>query len=123
MVERGYAATVQDAFDRHLADDHGVSEPVGSLVPEEAIGLIRASGGVPSSHTRGRSDSRRSALREELVTWRDAGLAGLEAYRPDHDDVQRETLRVLAAELGLVATGGSHFHRLGGRSGRRRGGS
>jgi predicted metal-dependent phosphoesterase TrpH len=111
MVERGYAATVQDAFDRHLADEHGVSEPVGSLVPEEAIGLIRASGGVPVLAHPWTLGLEASALREELVTWRDAGLAGLEAYRPDHDDAQRETLRALAAELGLVATGGSDFHR------------
>ncbi len=111
MVEQGHAETLQDAFDRHLADEHGVSEPVGSLGPEEAIGLIRASGGVPVLAHPWTLGLDVAALRAELVAWRAAGLAGLEAYRPDHDDAQREAVLMLAAELGLVATGGSDFHR------------
>jgi predicted metal-dependent phosphoesterase TrpH len=111
MVARGYASSLQDAFDRYLADEHGASEPVGSLGPEEAIGLILGSGGVPVLAHPWTLGLDAAALREQLAGWRDAGLAGLEAYRPDHDDVQRETLRSFAADLGLVATGGSDFHR------------
>jgi hypothetical protein len=39
-----------------------------------------------------------------------AGLAGLEAYHPDHDEAQRARLLSLAASLDLVATGGSDDH-------------
>jgi predicted metal-dependent phosphoesterase TrpH len=39
-----------------------------------------------------------------------AGLAGLEVDHPDHDPGVREELRRLAADLDLVATGGSDFH-------------
>lgn len=40
----------------------------------------------------------------------EAGLAGIEVDHPDHLPVERERLRVLAADLGLVATGSSDFH-------------
>jgi hypothetical protein len=39
-----------------------------------------------------------------------AGLAGVEVDHPDHDAPDRATLRGLAAELGLVATGSSDYH-------------
>ena len=40
-----------------------------------------------------------------------AGLRGLEAYRPEHDDALREELAGLARRRGLAATAGSDFHR------------
>ena len=109
---RGYADTLQDAFDRHLADEHGVSEPVGSLGPEEAIGLIRASGGVPvlahpwtlgldvggaarRARSRGAPPASRASRRTGRTTTTRSATAAL----------------MLAAELDLVATGGSDFHR------------
>jgi hypothetical protein len=39
-----------------------------------------------------------------------AGLFGLEADHPDHDDAQRARVRGLAAELRLVVTGSSDYH-------------
>ncbi|MRR12911.1 hypothetical protein EG835_10710 [bacterium] len=40
----------------------------------------------------------------------DAGLAGLEAFHADHSPRQRDHYSQLAADLGLLATGGSDFH-------------
>lgn len=39
-----------------------------------------------------------------------AGLAGLEADHEDHSPAEREHVRRLAAELGLLVTGSSDFH-------------
>jgi predicted metal-dependent phosphoesterase TrpH len=39
-----------------------------------------------------------------------AGMAGLEVDHRDHDERQRAHLRGLAAELGLLVTGGSDYH-------------
>ena len=39
-----------------------------------------------------------------------AGLAGLEVDHPDHDAAERARLRGLAADLGLLTTGGSDDH-------------
>ncbi len=111
MVRMGFVATRQEAFDRYLADDRPVSEPAGTLDAAAAIDLVRRSGGVPvlaHPYTLGLS---LHDLRAELEPWREAGLAGLEVYRPDHDAAMREGLLELAADLDLVPTGGSDFHR------------
>jgi predicted metal-dependent phosphoesterase TrpH len=39
-----------------------------------------------------------------------AGLFGLEADHEDHSPEQREEVRALARDLGLVVTGSSDFH-------------
>jgi hypothetical protein len=41
------------------------------------------------------------------------GLAGIEVHRPDHTPERRRALAELAGRLGLVACGGSDFHRPG----------
>jgi hypothetical protein len=38
------------------------------------------------------------------------GLAGLEIDHPDHTVADREHLRAVAAELGLLVTGSSDYH-------------
>ena len=48
-----------------------------------------------------------------------AGLAALEVFHPDHDDADVERYRAMAAEYGLVATGGSDYHGPGPRERRR----
>jgi hypothetical protein len=111
MVRMGFVTTRQEAFDRYLADDRPVSEPAGTLGAADAIDLVRRSGGVavlahPYTLRLSLND-----LRAELKRWREAGLAGLEVYRPDHDAAMREALLDLAADLHLVPTGGSDFHR------------
>jgi hypothetical protein len=39
-----------------------------------------------------------------------AGLVGLEADHEDHSPAEREQIRELAGQLGLVVTGSSDFH-------------
>jgi 3',5'-nucleoside bisphosphate phosphatase len=81
--------------------------------------LIRGAGGAavlahPSVHAGARAVPE-TVIREMAA----AGLAGLEVDHPDQDEAQRARWRSLAAELGLVATGGSDDH--GARSGYRLG--
>ena len=86
-------------FVRHFAAD-----------PVEAIGLVRAAGGVvvfahPAASRRGRTVG--DEVIAELAA---AGLAGLEVDHPDQSPEERARLRGLAADLGLLVTGSSDFH-------------
>ena len=110
LVELGVVGSVQEAFDRFLGDDGEASEPAGRLDAADAVRLLVDSGGVAvlaHPYTLGLSPGE---LRAELVSLRDVGLSGVEAYRADHDGEQRAAILALASELGLVATGGSDFH-------------
>ena len=81
-----------------------------ALDPARAIGLVRGSGGaVVLAHPGALSRGWRipdSAISELAA----AGLAGLEVDHPDHDAAERARLRTLAADLGLLTTGGSDDH-------------
>ena len=75
-----------------------------------AVRLVRAAGGVPVfAHPR--ATRRGRVVPDELIAeLAAAGLAGLEADHEDHSPAEREHVRALAAELGLLVTGSSDFH-------------
>jgi 3',5'-nucleoside bisphosphate phosphatase len=76
----------------------------------EAVRLIRAAGGVPVfAHPKATSRGRIVPDRL-IVDLAAAGLFGLEADHEDHSAEQREQVRTLAEQLGLVVTGSSDFH-------------
>jgi hypothetical protein len=110
LLDAGYVGSVQEAFDRLLADDRPAYVDAGSLGPEEAVGVVAASGGAavlahPYSLRMGEAELERFVA--GLVPH---GLRGVECFRPDHDDEQRSFARRLCAKLDLVPTGGSDWH-------------
>jgi predicted metal-dependent phosphoesterase TrpH len=107
MVERGYAKSVREAFDRWLHADGPASVPRRRLTPVEAVAVIRRAGGVPVFAHPGLAG--RDEMIPELV---EAGLAGIETYYPEHSAGQIQMYRDLCRRLGLVATGGSDYHGL-----------
>ncbi len=119
LVARGYIGSVSDAFTPELIADGGRADvPRTQLTPREAVALIGSAGGVAViahpglAHHLGTHNPLSDSLIRDL---RDGGLAGLEVDHPDHPPLVRDSLRALAAELGLLITGGSDFH---GESGR-----
>jgi predicted metal-dependent phosphoesterase TrpH len=113
VVAAGHARDRQDAFDRYLADGGPAAVPHRGLTPEEAIALVAASGGAavlahPASL---RMDG--PALSACVGRLAGAGLRGIEVHRPDHTPGQRDAYAALARRHGLVAAGGSDFHRPG----------
>jgi predicted metal-dependent phosphoesterase TrpH len=114
LVARGYINYVGEAFTQELMEDGGRADvPKKTLSSHDAVRLIRRAGGAAVvahpgvGHHEGRPQGVAVDLLAEL---RDIGLAGLEVDHPDHAPLQRENLAKLAAELGLVPTGGSDFH-------------
>jgi predicted metal-dependent phosphoesterase TrpH len=106
ILERGYVATVREAFDRFLADGMPAFVPRLRLEVAEAVTLVRGAGGTATiAHP---AVSRLD--RREVARARDAGVVGLEVHHVDHDPGTRERLLRLAEELGMVPTAGSDFH-------------
>ncbi|WEV25530.1 PHP domain-containing protein [Streptomyces sp. 71268] len=111
MVELGIVPSVSDAFTpQWLANDGRAYVEKHELDPFDAIRLVKAAGGVtvcahPLALKRGQCVPE-SAI-AELAS---AGLDGIEVDHMDHDEPTRDTLRGLAADLGLLATGSSDYH-------------
>ena len=107
MVEAGYVATTQEAFDKYISNNGPAYVNRLRLTMAEAIGLIHGAGGVAViGHP---AQSKLVHLIPQLVK---AGLDGVEVYYPDHTPEQQAELLEIAARYNLVATGGSDFHTL-----------
>jgi predicted metal-dependent phosphoesterase TrpH len=110
LVEAGAADSVDHAFATLL--HHGSPYYVAKADTEvrDGIALVRAAGGVPV-FAHGLATARGRVVGDEaIVTMTEAGLLGLEVDHPDHTPQQREHLRGLADDLGLISTGSSDYH-------------
>jgi predicted metal-dependent phosphoesterase TrpH len=107
LIAKGYATSVQQAFDEYL--DESAKGYVTRREPQfaEAVQHIRQGGGIASlAHpVRIRED-----LASILPEVRSAGLNAIEAYHSDHSPSQIALYLELAAQHGLLVTGGSDFH-------------
>jgi predicted metal-dependent phosphoesterase TrpH len=111
LVAAGHVADRAEAFRRYLGDGAPAAVPHDRLSPEEAIRLVRDSGGAPVlAHPASLALGAR-----ELVGVVQAlaarGLRGIEVHRPDHTPERRDAYAGIARRLHLVAAGGSDFHR------------
>ena len=107
LVEKGYASSLQQAFDEYL--DESAKGYVTRREPEfaEAVQRIRMAGGIASLAHPIRLHEDLAGVLPELLA---AGLTALEAYHSDHSPDQTELYLRLAAQYGLAVTGGSDFH-------------
>lgn len=110
LVEKGYAHNFEDAFHKYLGEDAPSYVERDSNTTEEVIALALEGGGIPVVAHPIRIGLSRLVEHEVLTRLEKAGLVGLEVYHSDHPPVLQEYYRHLAAELGLLPTGGSDFH-------------
>jgi predicted metal-dependent phosphoesterase TrpH len=105
MIEAGYVATTQEAFDTYLSNTGPAYVNRLRMTMSEAVGFIHGAGGVAvMAHS---AESKLVHLIPQLV---EAGLDGIEVYYPKHTPQQQSELLEIAARYNLVATGGSDFH-------------
>ena len=111
LVRKGYAANVQDAFDKFLGHHGRAYVPRSEPSSTEAVERIRAGGGLavlahPARLSRERPDVVDLLVRE-LV---EHGLGGVEVFHSDHTADEIKFLTGIAESYGLAITGGSDFH-------------
>ncbi|MEV6515091.1 PHP domain-containing protein [Micromonospora chalcea] len=109
LIRAGLVATTSEAFGPDWLGGR-YRLPKDDIEVFRAVALVRAAGGVPVfAHPK--ASRRGRIVPDELIAdLAAAGLAGLEADHEDHDAAEREHVRRLAAELGLLVTGSSDFH-------------
>jgi len=106
MIDLGYVASVNEAFDRYLSGGRPAFVPRDDVTPEWSIELIHSAGGVAVlAHPLTTDDP--AAMIDRLIP---VGLDGAEVEYGAYDQAQRAYLRDLAVSRGLIQTGGSDFH-------------
>ncbi len=105
LVRAGHVADESEAFERYIGNTSPAYVPKARLEPEEAIRLVKRLGGLPVFAHPGVS-----RLDGRLQEFKDAGLEGLEVWHPRHGPADVERYRALAADRGLLVSGGSDFH-------------
>jgi hypothetical protein len=116
MMKRGYVTSVQEAFDKYLADGAAAHASKKVLEPELAVRLIHEAGGIaiwahPTRPPSSRAEILAPEKGEELLKlWLDWGLDGLEIHYGAYTAEERTWAASMAEKYGLLGTGGSDFH-------------
>lgn len=111
LVKKGYAVSIQDAFDRYLTTPEfyaHVERPKPS--PEEGIQIIRSAGGVAVLAHPYQLHLDENDMDILLAKLKAIGLQGIEAYYSWHTPQQTQMFLALAKKHGLFVTCGSDFH-------------
>lgn len=105
LVAKGIVATVQEAFDRYLADEGDGFVALDRLTSAEIIAMIHRCGGLAVvAHPMRLRDP---AHLEELC---DLGVDGVEVVHPSADTDAQGMLCEFAEKRGLLTTAGTDFH-------------
>ena len=110
LVDKGYVADTQEAFDKYLGKGCPAYFDRFRLDPEKSVELIRGAGGIPvlaHPYQTKMADGEIAALVEHLTS---LGLGGIEAYYSTYTPEQTAIYLELAERHGLLVTGGSDFH-------------
>jgi predicted metal-dependent phosphoesterase TrpH len=110
LVRKGVVGTIQEAFDRYLAKGQPGYVEKERLYPDQAIRLALESNAVPVlAHplSLGLPPGELDRTVGELA---ELGLAGAEAIYGRYTPEERAGVASLAAQHGLVVTGGSDHH-------------
>ena len=111
LLQKKYVKTMQEAFDKYLAENGRAYTEREEVPLEEGIQRMRAAGGVPVMAHPVRLGRR---THQEEIEWITAavemGMLGLEVRHSDHDGAAVARYTALAERLGLLTTGGSDYH-------------
>ncbi len=105
LWHQGDVSSVAEAFDRYIADDGPAYVPVNALSVADAIQCIHVAGGVAVW-----AHPPMAMLGGALEEFVDAGLDGIECFRPRVNPTDLDRLLTTARRHDLMVTGGSDWH-------------
>ena len=111
LVRQGYAADMDEAFDRYLGRGQPAYVDKYRIPVREGIAAITAAGGIAVlAHPGLLPEDCASRLEEMISQLASLGLGGIEVYYPGHTAAQTATYERLCNAFGLLMTGGTDFH-------------
>ncbi|PJM73688.1 phosphatase [Bifidobacterium primatium] len=111
MVALGFFPNRSAAFAGTINKNGPYYVPIVSPSAETVVRAVKHAGGVAIiAHPAATARNRHILTDEHIASLAEAGLDGLEVFHRDNSPEQRERLLHLAADLHLLATGGSDWH-------------
>lgn len=111
MKARGWAASIDEAFDRYIGNGGPAYVDKYRVPCHEAVALIRAAGGVAVLAHPGLLPLEPGPDFEAMIgELRDMGARGIEAFYPEHSPHRTAYFAEISRRFDLVATGGTDFH-------------
>jgi len=111
MIEKGYVASIQEAFDRFLKRDAEAYVEKARFSPGESIALIHEAGGIAVlAHPYQLKLSSHEEVDQLVGELKGLGLDGIEAVYSRHSAAERASYSEVATRHGLLVTGGSDYH-------------
>lgn len=105
LIEKGYANSVQEAFENYLNRGKPAYVPREKLTPFNAINVIKKNKGIPVLAHPGLLKNCHTI--NELIEY---GIMGIEVIHKDHNQAQTAYYTKLALDNNLLLTGGSDSH-------------
>ncbi|MCL2441704.1 MAG: PHP domain-containing protein [Treponema sp.] len=110
LIKRKFVKNISQAFSRYLGVGRPLYVPKDGLNFDEAVVLIRESGGIPVLAHPISLFIAWGRLPDLVKSLKEMGLVGLEAWHPTAKAGSCLRLETLAKSLGLYVTEGSDFH-------------
>lgn len=111
LIEKGYAETTQEVFDKFLAKGAPAYMDKQRLPLDRAVAMITAAGGVAVlAHPIQLKLNSWDEYREKIFELKNAGIAGLEAFNSFQSDAENRQFYSIGIELDMLITAGSDFH-------------
>jgi hypothetical protein len=111
LVHKGYVRTIEEAFDRFLAEGRPAYVDKERLSPRALADAIHAAGGLAIIAHPVQLGFENYAQAQRLIRLLvEQGLDGLEVYHSDHGAALTRFFLDLAKRFNLAISGGSDFH-------------
>jgi 3',5'-nucleoside bisphosphate phosphatase len=111
LVQKGFADSIQDAFNKFLAKGAVAYVEKKRLSPAESIDLLHEAGGIAVlAHPYQLRLPSMNDFLDLIADLAALGLDGVEAIYSRHSIAEREQYTKVAKQLGLVVSGGSDYH-------------
>jgi len=111
MVKRGFAESIDDAFQTYLAVGKPAYVDKYRIDYDKAIDLIKGAGGIPVlAHPFLLNLKEGVTLGDFVAALKSMGLGGIEAHYPEHSSTQTTRYVDIAERHDLLITGGTDFH-------------
>lgn len=111
MVARGFVHSIDEAFDKYIGQGKPAYVDKFRIPCRQALDIVLGAGGISVlAHPFLLNISNRDDLEHFIISLKEMGLEGIEAYYPEHPPEETLYYEHLANKLGLLMTGGTDFH-------------